>query len=109
MGGLNPIFFDFLIFFNFAKPLSQCQTYLGNHNEKPSYLKDLMMLASMTISDTVIYLRYNSPLICLSQLAYYRSQFLLDRLGSCLKLFVSTEGPSYHEFASQFGLTIFFT
>ena len=36
-----------------------------------------------------------------------RWQFLLDRLGSCLKLFVSTESTSSHEFASQFGLAIF--
>ena len=28
--------------------------------------------------------------------------------GWCLKLFVSTVGPSSHEFASQFGLAIFF-
>ena len=32
---------------------------------------------------------------------YYRSQFLLDRLGRCLKLFVSVVIPSSHEFASQ--------
>ena len=35
-----------------------------------------------------------------------RSQFLLDRLGRYLKLFVSTESTSSHEFASQFGLAI---
>ena len=35
------------------------------------------------------------------------SQFLLHRLGRCLKLFVSTESTSCHEFASQFGLDIF--
>ena len=44
----------------------------------------------------------------LSVLANSRSQFLLDRLGRCLKLFVSTESISCHEFASQFGLPIFF-
>ena len=32
-------------------------------------------------------------------------QFLLDRLGICLKLFVSTENTSSHEFASQLGLS----
>ncbi len=37
------------------------------------------------------------------------SQFLLDRLGRCLKLFVSSESTSCHKFASQFGLTIFYT
>ena len=42
--------------------------------------------------------------VCLSVLANDRSQFLLDRLGRCLKLFVSTDSTSYHEFASQFGL-----
>ena len=40
-------------------------------------------------------------------LANCRSQFLLDRLGRCLKLFVSTESTSCHEFASQFGLEFF--
>ena len=34
------------------------------------------------------------------------SQFLLDRLGRYLNLFVSTVGPSSHEFASQFGIAI---
>ena len=41
-----------------------------------------------------------------SQLATGRSQFLLDRLGRRLKLSVSTESTSCHEFASQFGLDI---
>ena len=35
-----------------------------------------------------------------------RSQFLLDRLGSCFKLFVSTDSTSSNELASQFGLAI---
>ncbi len=35
------------------------------------------------------------------------SQFLLDRLGRCLKLFVSTESTSSHELASQIGLEHF--
>ena len=43
--------------------------------------------------------------IC-SLFANFRSQFLLNRLGRCLKLFVSTVGPSSHEFASQFCLPI---
>ena len=42
----------------------------------------------------------------MSLFANCRSQFLLDRLGRCLKLFVSTVIPSSHEFASQFGLVI---
>ena len=33
-------------------------------------------------------------------------EFLLDRLGICLKLVVSTESISCREFASQFGLAI---
>ena len=44
--------------------------------------------------------------VCRSMLANCRSQFLLDRLGRCLKLFVSTESISCNEFASQFGLAI---
>ena len=34
---------------------------------------------------------------------------MLDRLGRCLKLFVFSEITSCHEFASQFGLAIFYT
>ena len=49
-------------------------------------------------------LRYNYPEICLSLFANGRSQFLLDRLERCLKLLVSIESTSCHEFASQFGL-----
>ena len=40
-------------------------------------------------------------------LANCRSQFLLDRLGRCLKLFVSTGSTSCHELVSQFGLDFF--
>ena len=36
-------------------------------------------------------------------LANRRSQVLLDRLGRCLKLFVSTESPPCHEFATKNG------
>ena len=43
----------------------------------------------------------------MSKLANCRSQFLLDRLGRSLKLFVSSESTSCHKFASQFGLAIF--
>ena len=38
-----------------------------------------------------------------------RSQLLLDCLGRCLKLFVSTDSTSSHEFSSQFGLAFFYT
>ena len=47
---------------------------------------------------------YNSP--CLSMLVNCSSPLLLDRLGTCLKLFVSSESTSCYEFASQFGLAI---
>ena len=40
----------------------------------------------------------------MSLFANCRSQFLLDRLGRCLKLIVSSESISCHEFASQLGL-----
>ena len=43
----------------------------------------------------------------LSLFANCRSQFLLDRLGGCLKLFVSTESTSPYEFPSQFVLAMF--
>ena len=45
--------------------------------------------------------------VCLSCLANCRPQFLLDRLRRCLKLFVSTDNTSCHEFASQFVQTKF--
>ena len=47
--------------------------------------------------------------VCRSTFADCRSQFLLDRLGRCLKLIVSYRGTSSHEFASQFGLEFFYT
>ena len=40
----------------------------------------------------------------MSLFANCRSQFLLDRRGRCIKLIVSSESISCHEFASQFGL-----
>ena len=46
--------------------------------------------------------------INLSLFANCRSQFLLDRLGRCLKLFISTDGTSSHEFARQFGLAFLY-
>ena len=55
-------------------------------------------------------LYHNSPQIsrcvCLSVFANCRSQLLIDRLVTYIKLFVSTVIPSSHEFASQFGLAI---
>ena len=46
---------------------------------------------------------YNSPL------ANCRLQFLLDRLGKCFQLFISSDSISCHEFASQFGLAFLYT
>ena len=54
------------------------------------------------------YLSYNIVL-SLSTFADCRSQFLPDRLERCLKLIVSHLGTSSHEFASQFGLELFYT
>ena len=45
--------------------------------------------------------------VCLATFPDCRSQFLLDRLGRCLKLIVSSGSTSCHEFASQFGLAFF--
>ena len=47
--------------------------------------------------------------VCRATFADCRSQFLLDRLGRCLKLIVSYRGTSSHEFTSQFGLEFFYT
>ena len=46
--------------------------------------------------------------VCLSVLVNCRSQFLLDHLGRCFKLFISTDSISSHEFASQFGVAFCF-
>ena len=59
------------------------------------------------MEESVRHLYYNSPNMRKTLLASCRSQFLLDRLGKCLKLFVSTVGTSCHKFASQYGLEMF--
>ena len=46
--------------------------------------------------------------VCLS-VGVRSSQFLLDLLGRCLKLFVSAESISCREIAFQFGLAFFYT
>ena len=56
---------------------------------------------------TIYHLYYNSPQVRLSVLSNCRSQFSPDLLGRCLKLSVSAESISCHEFAFQFGLAIF--
>ena len=57
---------------------------------------------------TIILLKSVCLSVCVSVLANGRSQFLHDLLGRCLKLFVSTDSTSCHEFASQFGLEFFY-
>ena len=51
---------------------------------------------------------YNSPKMRKKLIANCGSQFLLNRLGTCHKLFVWNVCTSYHEFASQFGLKCFY-
>ena len=70
--------------------------------------------AQMTHLQPCLYLQHIYTIIllksvCLSAFANCRSQFLLDLLGRCLKLSVSAESISCHEFAFQFGLAIFYT
>ena len=45
--------------------------------------------------------------VCLATFAECSSQFLIVRLGRCLKLIASTRGTFCHEFAPQFGLELF--
>ena len=65
------------------------------------------MYSLFPMEESVRHLYYNSPNMRKTLLASCRSQFLLDRLGKCLKLFVSTVGTSCHKFASQYGLEMF--
>ena len=62
-----------------------------------------------SVSEETIIYYYKSLSVCRLrlQLANCRSTFLPDRLGRSLKLFVSTESTSCHDFASQFGLEMF--
>ena len=66
--------------------------------------KTLRLFCTLTVHT----LLYTIILICisvwLSMLSNCRSQFLLDCLGRCLKLFVLTDSTSCHELASQFAL-----
>ena len=64
-----------------------------------------LLLCSICFSQ--IRLIYTIILLSLSVFANCRSQFLLDRLGRCILLFVSSDSTSCHEFASQFGLAFF--
>ena len=67
------------------------------------------MFACNVMADTYTIILVTSVClsVCLSMFANCRSQFSLDRLGRCLKLFVSSESISCRKFASQFGLAIF--
>ena len=65
------------------------------------------MYSLFPMEESVRHLYYNCPNMRKTLLASCRSQFLLDRLGKCLKLFVSTVGTSCHKFASQYGLDMF--
>ena len=67
------------------------------------------MIKALFIIYTIICLKSVCLSVCLATFADCRSQFLLDRLGRCLKLIVSYRGTSSHEFASQFGLEFFYT
>ena len=89
MAGLKKVSFKFIIGYKLYNKLLP----IINH----SYVIVLPIIYTIILLKSV----------CLSAFANCRSQFLLDRLGRCLKLFVSSESISCHEFASQFGLAIF--
>ena len=72
-------------------------------NFDPTYLN----VFTLSMEESVRHLYYYSPNMRKTLLASCGSQFLLDRLGKCLKLFVSTVGTSCHKFASQYGLEMF--
>ena len=67
-----------------------------------------VMCMNIEIALSVIYTIIRLKSVSQATFADCRSQFLLDRLGRCLKLIVSYRGTSSHEFASQFGLAFFF-
>ena len=46
--------------------------------------------------------------VCLSLCVSHMSNFLMDRLGRCLKVFVATVIPSSLDVASHFGLALFY-
>ena len=69
----------------------QAEVFLGKNLVSPAY----------AIS-SILYFSLN-----LSVFANCWSQFLLDHLGKCLKLFVSTDSTSCHDFASQSAYNFF--
>ena len=60
------------------------------------------------ITSKLIYTIILLKSVCLSVFANCRSQFLLDRLGKCLYLSVSSDSTSCDEFASQFALAFLY-
>ena len=74
------------------------------------YFLNLLLLTELCVYKCVFLTDvFTCAHLYLSLLANCRSQLLLDCLGRCLKLFVSTDSTSSHEFASQFGPAIFYT
>ena len=82
--------------------LAMCFTSFISHGFLP---ESMLSVVLVPVIYTIICLKS----VCRSTFADCRSQFLLDRLGRCLKLIVSYRGTSSHEFASQFGLEFFYT
>ena len=74
----------------------------NTQNYREDRVSYVLLLVFLKIIYTIILLQS----VC-SLFAICMSQFLLDRLGRCLKLFLSDESTSCHEFASQFSLEIF--
>ena len=95
---------DFLIFFNLQSPLAARGINILVFTI--TYVMFILCGTTCLIEFTTILYR-NDYDVCLSAFADCRSQYLLDRLGRCLKLIVSSRGTSCHEFASQFGLEFF--
>ena len=72
------------------------------------FLAELSYHFIYELKTTFILIVY-SIILLMSVCRCSQTAFLLDRLGRCLKLFVSTDSTCCHEFASQFGLAIFYT
>ena len=88
---------------HYCRYVGECSLY--SFNWKITYSSSLFTTCPHQFD--LFHLYYNYPYVCLSTFANCKSQFLLDRLGRCITLFVSTDSTSCHEFPSQFGLAIF--
>ena len=97
-----PPLLPILSFLNITQPSSPNSASVISLFAHDSVILMIWGFISSTIY-TIIRLKYVSQ----ATFADCRSQFLLDRLGRCLKLIVSYRGTSSHEFASQFGLAFF--